>query len=350
VKAALLVAALGACAWSTPVAAKPWTGVSLDDLPRYDDPAVTRYVSSVVRRLARASGDRRPWSAVILDDPAVGASTTCSALYLQRGTLAALRSEAELAAVLAHEMSHVRGGHCAGDAASDTDRHSRDDEIQADEHAVVMLTAAGYDPRAVATALRAVAALDDAEALEATDVDATHPKWPERIARAQALATTTRGELGEARYRAGLAMLVVGDDPRRTAVRIGNAAVFAKARRAVDLPAGTIDIGDGGTIGVTMPDGARVALSAVPAFMRHVLPELLGVRTSAYAYEVVGDQVLVFVASGNDARAHLRSVRAALRPARPAEIERVRPRLVRFDTPRRLWPSSDSSARPSCGC
>jgi predicted Zn-dependent protease len=199
-------------------------------IENYEAPAVDRYIASIGRRLARASGDRRPWKFVVLDDDDSNAFVTMgSTVYIYRGTLAALRSEAELAAVIAHEMGHLLGGHArerwaelARDAPRSAaermlqNRYARDDEIQADEHSVMLLAKAGYDTGAVVTMLRALAGTTGFHSTD--DPEAVHPWWPERIARTLALTAIrgrTGGELGEAR----IARLMLTDG--RSATRGG---------------------------------------------------------------------------------------------------------------------------------
>jgi len=158
----------------------------------YDDVAVDRYVAQVGNRLARATGDHRSWKFVVLDDPGVQAFVTMgSIVYIYRGTLAVLRDEAELAAVLAHEMSHLLGGHArerwadamrdvarSESARSQANRYARDDEIQADEHAVVLLARAGYDPRSALSLWKKMSA---AESSGTPKFLSTHPAPKDRI-------------------------------------------------------------------------------------------------------------------------------------------------------------------------
>jgi beta-barrel assembly-enhancing protease len=318
----------------------------------YDNAEVTRYVTAVGQRLARASGDRRPWKFVVLDDNGANAFVTMgSTVYLLRGTLAILRSEAELAGVLAHEIGHLRGGHArerwdeifrapprsAAQQLLDN-RYARDDEIQADEHAITLLAKAGYDPRAVGTMLQALAGTSNYDATE--DPASVHPWWPERIARAHALVLrrpSMTGELGEARYRTSLATLIDGDDPRRDAVRVGNAVVFANAKVAVDLPAGELIDDPQHKIVLRLPDGARAEITAVPTNWKSMLELFPSTDELTFEFEPAGTELLVFSVEGKNAKAHTRALRTGKRAARPGEIAQVHPRFVSFDAPRRLW-------------
>ncbi len=61
-----------------------------------------------------AQGERPnlPWSFKVVDDPAVNAFALPGGfIYVTRGILAYLNSEAELAGVVGHEIGHVTGKH-----------------------------------------------------------------------------------------------------------------------------------------------------------------------------------------------------------------------------------------------
>lgn len=78
-----------------------------------DNPALNRYVSNVGLRLAAVS-DRKelPWTFRILNSSDVNAiSLPGGFVYVTRGMLSFLRSEDELAFVLAHEIGHVSKRH-----------------------------------------------------------------------------------------------------------------------------------------------------------------------------------------------------------------------------------------------
>ena len=75
----------------------------------YADAALQRYVSEIGQRLAKAS--HRPgieYSFLVVDSPEVNAFALPGGyIYITRGILAYLNSEAELAAVLGHELRHA---------------------------------------------------------------------------------------------------------------------------------------------------------------------------------------------------------------------------------------------------
>ncbi len=179
------------------------------------DPALHDYVASVGDRVARAGGWTAPLQFRVIDDlDSQAESFIGGAIYVHRGALLRLRSEAELAALLGHEIGHIIGGH--PELENKPMGVRRDDEIQADELAVRLTAAAGYDPRAVETMLRAIAA-DDPAACGADVFDPSPVHARLDCARAGTRAGRTRGELGVAQFRAGTATVVLGDDPMRVA-------------------------------------------------------------------------------------------------------------------------------------
>ncbi len=79
----------------------------------YDNKALQQYVNEVGQRLGKAS--HRPnlqYSFVVVDSPEINAFALPGGyIYITRGILSYLNSEAELAAVLGHEIGHVTARH-----------------------------------------------------------------------------------------------------------------------------------------------------------------------------------------------------------------------------------------------
>ena len=79
----------------------------------YDHPALQQYVNDIGQKLAKAS--HRPnleYHFLVVDSPEVNAFALPGGyVYITRGILAYLNSEAELAAVLGHEIGHVTARH-----------------------------------------------------------------------------------------------------------------------------------------------------------------------------------------------------------------------------------------------
>ncbi|MCD6044111.1 MAG: peptidase Ste24p [Burkholderiales bacterium] len=183
--------------------------------PLVADPALQRYVNRVGRWLA-AQTERPdlPWQFGVLDSPNVNAfAVPGGTIFITRGLLEKMRSEAELAGVLGHEVVHVLRKHhlkaiqkgaqsaLAGDAMSaalrdragpardkliafGTEMYSRgldkSDELEADRLGVVIAARGGYDAYGLPTVLQtlqAMSAQDTALAL----MFKTHPAPGERL-------------------------------------------------------------------------------------------------------------------------------------------------------------------------
>ena len=223
----------------------------------YDDPALAAYVGKIGLGLA-AKGQRPnlPWRFTVLDSPVVNAfAVPGGAVYVTRGILALMSSEAELAAVLGHEIGHVNARHSmsqmskqqaaqiglvvgsvaskefakyAGLAGAGLQvlflKYSRDNENQSDALGVEYARAAGYDPADMAvtfTALQKMGDLSGGNSLPG--FLSTHPLTPDRIAHVQGLLQP--GDASLARrpdaYLRTVENLVVGEDPRQGYVENG---------------------------------------------------------------------------------------------------------------------------------
>ena len=157
-------------------------------IPLLKDRNVDRYLNEIVRKLAaQAPGARYPYAIKAVNAPEINAfSLPGGPMYVNRGLFEAARSEAELAGVLAHEMSHValrHGTHQAskaylsqaglgilggllgrngGNASKIVNaigglglnaaflKFGRDDEYQADQLGAQIMAGAGYNPVAMA--------------------------------------------------------------------------------------------------------------------------------------------------------------------------------------------------------
>ena len=85
----------------------------IDNIGIYDDPELDAYVRGVGERLLEESGITKPeFSFTLLDSPDINAFALPGGLiYVNRGLLAYLDTEAELAGVLAHEIGHITERH-----------------------------------------------------------------------------------------------------------------------------------------------------------------------------------------------------------------------------------------------
>jgi predicted Zn-dependent protease len=172
------------------------------------DPSLDAYLLEVARRLQPPEVFQAiPFRIRVIRDARPGAfSAANGAIYLFTGFLARMESEAELAALLAHELAHAIRRHslrqqrrsqsfATGQVglarlASMMD-YSRDLEVEADLDGVARMRAAGYD---VADAARMFERLRDWKAGEKLPEKeakfASHPRIEERIESMRRLAAS----------------------------------------------------------------------------------------------------------------------------------------------------------------
>jgi hypothetical protein len=294
--------------------------------PEIADRAIAGYVAEVGAHVASATGDRGRWRFAVIEESKLEAHAAPGIVYVSRGMLIALRDEAELAAVLAHQLAHALAGHA--DQIRAEGESSRDDELQADALAVAFVARAGYDPRAVLSATRAIAA-----------EDADNPSWDARVDRIALLAhARPTGERAGDRYRTRLAGLAVGVDSRVVSI-VGDAIVFGGPRVALDPPPGFSDVGIS-YVGIAdaaalVRDHATVMIFPVaPAFAPY-LPRWHKPDEQIEIY-TRGGHALAVDARGPEAAKALADVMARFRAARADELARLTPTRVDFAAPRAL--------------
>ncbi len=192
----------------------------------YRDSRLAAYVDRVGQRLARQiRAPHTRWRFIVLDDGERHASTIGAGyVYVTRGALAALRSEAELAALLGHEIAHGLAGH--GDDfwhGIDTDRtdrplrdryaYERDRERHADELGTTLLVRAGYTPRAMVDMFGRILRFESKPGDDGAY--RSHPRARVRVARAyRAIGGKRKGRVGRCDYLRRIDGLVTGHDPR----------------------------------------------------------------------------------------------------------------------------------------
>jgi predicted Zn-dependent protease len=82
-------------------------------MPRLPDEKLQKYVSDIGMRIAKGSErPNLPWSFTVIDDATVNAfALPGGPIFVTRGILTHMNSEAELASVLGHEVGHVTARH-----------------------------------------------------------------------------------------------------------------------------------------------------------------------------------------------------------------------------------------------
>jgi len=201
----------------------------------YENPDMVRYVNLVGDAVAAQAPRQVPYKFGILDTEIITAlSLPGGYVFITRGALANMTSEAELAGTLAHEVAHVDQRHLEKEIRSKnsmqmvqnevsqftsgqlqqiasasvssalTQHYSRDKESDADRLGVTFAQKAGYDAGGLRLFLTF---LENAPKTPETQRQlslwgSTHPPFPERIASLQAQEATlpSGGVTLEARY------------------------------------------------------------------------------------------------------------------------------------------------------
>lgn len=226
----------------------------------YTESKLQGYVNEVAQRLVRSGLPRSfTYEFKIVDMPEPNAFASMGGfVYITRGMLAELNSETELAGALAHETAHISHRHvpkqmtraygmqllglgaiALGATLGNADNnlgqaslgisaalmtilrsYSQEAELEADELGLLLMSKAGYDPRALVEFLRSLRYRERLTGLGYHGMLATHPETAERIAKAdimsQLLASRqSAGDPGEDTYKTRLEGLPYGNRQER---------------------------------------------------------------------------------------------------------------------------------------
>ncbi len=216
------------------------------------DPELTKYVKEVGQRLADVSDRKLPYEFVVINNSVPNAwALPGGKIAVNRGLLTELNNEAELAAVLGHEIVHAAARHgakgmergillqgavaAAGIASQGSSyaslavrgsqiaaglinqKYGRNAELESDLYGMKYMSRAGYDPRAAISLQETFLRLSK-EAGRGTDwlsgLFSSHPPSQERIDANRATAKTLpeSGELGAERYKDKIAHIIRTED------------------------------------------------------------------------------------------------------------------------------------------
>jgi beta-barrel assembly-enhancing protease len=180
------------------------------------DPVITEYVNRVGQNLVRNSDAKVPFTIKVIDSDQINAFALPGGFfYVNSGLILAADSEAELAGVMAHEISHVAARHgtrnaTKGDIAQIAMipvmvlvpggvaglavyeglnvaiplgflQFSRENEFEADYLGLQYMYKAGYDPNAFVTFFEKVEAEEKRQPGKVPKIFSTHPPTPERV-------------------------------------------------------------------------------------------------------------------------------------------------------------------------
>jgi predicted Zn-dependent protease len=189
-----------------------------------DDPVITEYVNRVGQNIVLHSDAKIPFTIKVIDSDEVNAFALPGGFfYVNKGLILVADNEAEMAGVMAHEISHVAARHAVENQTKATItqwailvpaivfgggigeaiyqgggfaallgfmKFSRGAEEEADKLGVQYMYAAGYDPTAMATMFEKLEAKNKKKPGLISKLFASHPAPPER--RAAALALVAR--------------------------------------------------------------------------------------------------------------------------------------------------------------
>lgn len=222
----------------------------------YDDPQMQAYVEQLGQQMVKVS--HRPdlkFTFRLLDSPVINAFAVPGGyVYITRGILAYLNSEAELAGVMGHEIGHVTARHSAkqyskaqlaqlglgvGSILSEDFqrfaglaevgvgllflRFSRDAERQSDDLGVEYSTKVGYDAREMANFFHTLDQMNPGEDRGGLPGwFSTHPNPADRVEAVRAKAQEWQAQVGAQNlkinrdiYLQRINGIVYGDDPRQ---------------------------------------------------------------------------------------------------------------------------------------
>lgn len=266
----------------------------------YPDSGLQRWIQQFGARLAATSErPNLPWTFRVVDDPVVNAFALPGGfIYVTRGILAHLNSEAELAGVVGHEIGHVTARHSASQmskqqlaqlglavgtiASPDFARYSglagqalgvlflkfsRDNESQADDLGLRYMRRAQYDAREMPHVFEMLTRVSQSQGGgRVPEWLATHPNPENRRGRIeQEVATLPRDSLGTAVnrdvYLQRLDGLVFGENPREGFFK-GSQFYHPDLRFRMTFPEGwTTSNGKQAVVAVSPQKDAAVELS-----------------------------------------------------------------------------------------
>jgi predicted Zn-dependent protease len=288
-----------------------------------DDPDLVAYVDGVGQRIA-AVGERPelPWSFRIMDDPTVNAFAMPGGyLYVTRGILAHLTSEAQLATVLGHEVGHVTARHSVeqisrmqlaqvgyGLAGILAPRYagllgmplqllflsySRSDESESDMLGLRYMMRTNYDPRVAPEVFLMLGRASGGQRIP--EWQSTHPD-PERRAEnlRDTIATLTipaDARLGQAEYVQSLDGLMFGENPREGFFR-DNEFLHPEMAFRIVFPEGwaaqngrtavqAMSPQEDAVVGITVADGSTPEEAARAFYAQEEVRGSVGRRVSA---------------------------------------------------------------------
>jgi len=246
-----------------------------EEMGVYNDPELQAYVADIGQRIAQISErPHLPWRFTVVDVPAVNAfAVPGGAIYITRGILPFLDSEAELAGVIGHEIGHVTARHSAQQYTQQVSgqvgllalsifvpqarpfselsgqalgvlfmKYGRDDELQADRLGARYEATLGWDPAAVPEFLSTLGRLAEAagDRRGVPNWLSTHPEPLSRVQDVQATVDELRSSgasyvTNRDEWIRRVDGVIFGDNPDQGLAR-GRAFLHPVLRFQIDFP------------------------------------------------------------------------------------------------------------------
>ncbi|MGK8437601.1 M48 family metalloprotease [Ectopseudomonas hydrolytica] len=329
----------------------------LKQYPRYEDAKLQAYIQRVGERVARSSHrNQLNYVFTLVDSPDINAFALPGGyIYIHRGLLAYLNSEAELAAVLGHEVGHVTARHSVRQQSQSTAwsllghaaaigtgvgavgdltnvmgnafvrGYGRDMELEADGLGAQYLARSGYDPQAMIEVVKVLKNQEDfarAQAAKRGEAPAaggyhglfdTHPdndrRLQEVIGPARALAVGNQ-EVGRDAFLQMLDGLVFGDSAA-SGIRRGRHFYHGELDFTLSYPQGWQLVNRPDVlIGHSADEQAFIAMTLEPADKRLSPAEFLRKRAGSQRL-VAGEELRLGALQGYTAVLQGQSARRA---------------------------------------
>ena len=246
-----------------------------EEMGVYNDPELQRYVTEIGERMTKISErPHLPWRFTVVDVPAVNAfAVPGGGIYITRGIMPFLDSEAELAGVIGHEIGHVTARHSAQQYTRQVSgqvgllalgifvpaarpfgqlsgqalgvlflKYGRDDELQADQLGARYESTVGWDPAGVPSFLATLGRLDEAagDRRGVPNWMSTHPEPLSRVRDIQMTVTQLKAAgAGVSTNRDAWLQrvdgMLYGDNPEQGLAR-GSAFLHPVLRFRIDFP------------------------------------------------------------------------------------------------------------------
>ncbi len=297
-----------------------------------ENKALQQYCARIGNDLAKASHrPNLPWQFAVVDSPIVNAFAVPGGfVYLTRGIVEHMNNEAEMAAVLGHEIGHITARHSVtqisqgqlislglglGSMLSSRFRqvgglaemglqvlmlkYSRDHERESDQLGLEYMSRCGYDPEQMSRFFQVFAGMEEESSQSIPNWLSSHPSPPDRIRKTSEEAVRLKSASGRRDFKVNaneflpqLDNLVYGENPREGFVE-KNRFIHPELRFQMDIPQNWKVENTKSAVIIADPEGgAAVQLTMIP-------PETVKSPGEA-AQQIAGQEGIQFLYGGNE--------------------------------------------------